>query len=132
MPDYQLPHASFRLDAVGQDLVGPSWSSGWDDEDIDGDGQPGVTIRVKAPLCGGKLFVASETSSKAQATWSAGQLEGDIQVVVQQEILGATGPCLKLAASDSVDHMQGQFRYAPVPEGTTCDSLPRSAWPSVP
>lgn len=95
----------------------------WGAEDVDESGTPGATVRVRAPLCSGEVYVASETDSVSTARRSADVIEGRIRLQVRQRILGASRPCLRWFTSDSVDLMAGNFRYEPVPEGTTCDDL---------
>ena len=124
-----LPSASFVLQAEGEAWTGLPWSSGWGEEDLDQDGEPGVSVQVRSPLCGGELAVASQTLSTAQARFDGQDLSGSLQVEVQQRILGAHGACLRAVAQDSVDRMQGTFRYAPAPPGARCEDLPRTAWP---
>lgn len=126
--DARLPeaHLSFRPGEGG--LVAPGWDTGWAEEDLDQDSQPGVTVLVDAPLCGGELYVASQTRSSATARESDGGLVGELDVTVAQTILGADGACLKLVASDGEHRMRGRFAYAPVPAGTTCAD---AIWPAV-
>ncbi|MCB9778314.1 MAG: hypothetical protein H6742_07105 [Alphaproteobacteria bacterium] len=127
-----LPASTFRLDrAADGSLVGAPWQTGWGADDLDGDGAPGVSVRVRAPLCGGTLHVASQTTSQARATLDDRGLRGRLQVEVGQEILGADGPCLKVAAKDTVEQLAGPFAYVPAPAGATCDSVDRSAWPDA-
>lgn len=124
-----LPSASFVLQAEGEAWTGLPWTSGWGEEDLDQDGEPGVSVQVRSALCGGELAVASQTLSTAQARFDGEELSGSLQVEVQQRILGAHGACLRAVAQDSVDRMQGSFRYAPAPPGARCEDLPRAAWP---
>lgn len=137
-----LPEARFTLREPDPDrsdpdrsdpaaLQAPPWLSGWGEEDIDADGLPGATIRVHAALCGGHLQVASQTRSQATAAWQGAALVGELGVEVSQRILDASGACLRVVARDSVERMQGRFRYEPAPPGATCDALPLSAWPQA-
>lgn len=120
----RLPPVRFELS--GEELSG-KWRSGWEEQDLDQDGLPGVTMRVQASLCSGSLQVASQTSSRAVARWQGEELVGSLEVEVQQRILGATGACLKAAAKDSTDSMRGAFRYRRVAEGTSCEAA--GGWP---
>lgn len=126
--DERLPVAEIRFEAVDGALVATGWENGWDDEDLDGDGHPGVTVIVDAPMCGGALYVASHTRSEGAAQRDGGALRGEVQVTVEQRILGAHGACLRLVAQDSRDGMAGRFAYTPVSPGTTCQDL-SGAWP---
>ncbi|MCK6506182.1 hypothetical protein L6R53_22860 [Myxococcota bacterium] len=112
-------------------LVAPPWETGWGEEDVDADGLPGATIRVYAALCGGHLQVASNTRSEATATWQGDALTGTLGVEVTQTILDASGACLRVVARDSVERMQGHFRYEPAPPGATCDAVPLASWPQA-
>jgi len=127
----RLPPAHFDLETGPQGLVAAPWRTGWDVEDLDTDGEPGVTFRVQAVLCGGDLDVSSETHSAARAAWEGADLVGELDVDVAQRILAASGGCLKLAARDSLEHMEGRFRYTPAPAGTTCASAARRGWPQA-
>lgn len=119
----RLPSTTFHFDsASGGGLEAPAWRQGWGEEDVDHDGDPGATIRVRHPLCGGRLQVASDTTSTATGRWEGGALVGDLSVEVGQRILGASGACLKLAARDSVETMRGGFRYTPVLPGSGCEA----------
>lgn len=130
VPD--LPAARFTLLDTGDGgLEALAWTTGWDEEDLDRDGEPGVTMRVRSALCGGRLQVASQARSTAQARRGAGGLEGTIEVDVGQRILDASGACLRMAARDSTDTVRGRFRYTPAPVGATCASVPLDAWPQA-
>lgn len=108
------------------------WQSGWGPEDVDDDGRPGATVTVEAPMCGGKLYVASTSTTKARAKTHNGGLDGRVQVTVKQQILGAEGACLKSTAEDSLEHHAGWFRLVPTTPDTTCRTFSRQAWPAAP
>ncbi|MFO0727800.1 MAG: hypothetical protein U1E65_28740 [Myxococcota bacterium] len=120
----------FRKDARGQWAAGP-WGSGFGASDDDGDGHPGVTLEVEAPLCGGRLYVRSEAESLARAQREGEGLRGELKVRLKQHILGAEGSCLSALASDSEERLSGKFRYAPVEAGTDCAAMAGSDWPRV-
>ncbi len=124
-----LPAARFHLRPdltpdADHALHGAPWKTGWGPEDLDGDGSPGVTMRVRSTLCGGTLAVASDTTSEAWARWDGDALVGRLKVQVEQRILDASGACLRAAAKDSIEHVAGSFRYTPLPPGSTCADLP--------
>jgi hypothetical protein len=120
----RLPMAPIHFDADGEGgYAARPWRVRWGAEDVDGSGHPGVTVRVRAPLCSGEVYVASDTRSVATATRADDVIEGRIRVRVTQTILDASRPCLRWFTSDSVDTMTGTFRFVPVPEGLTCDAL---------
>jgi hypothetical protein len=109
--------------------AGP-WTSGWDGADHDGDRHPGITIDVRAPLCGGKLHVASTAETRARGVMVEGALEGELRVRIEQRVLGTEGLCLSALAGDERSRLRGSFRYRPVPADTRCGDLER--WPRAP
>lgn len=123
-----LPAARFTLEAKGAGLEA-GWFALWGREDVDGDGRPGATVIVDAPLCGGTLEVASRTGSFATARPDGEGLTGTIRVRVEQWILGTDGACLGLVAKDTDERMAGTFAYAPVADGASCASLAAAPWP---
>lgn len=125
-----LPVSRMRFDLLAEGLVAVDAEEGWGREDLDRDGRPGVTIEVDAPLCGGKLYVASRTTANARAERVGDTIEGRIGVRVEQEILGASATCLRATADDTEDQMLGWFRLLPVPDDATCASWPHAAWPA--
>ncbi|MEZ4468425.1 MAG: hypothetical protein R3F43_29310 [bacterium] len=94
-------------------------TAGWDAEDVDGDGHPGLTLAVDAPLCGGR----STWPARARPGRACGPHDGAlarIAVQVEQRVR-ADGACLKATAADETQALTGWFRLAPVPSpGTTC------------
>ncbi len=127
-PVERLPEARFTLTEKLGAFEG-GWFSLWGREDVDGDGRPGATVIVDAPLCGGTLEVASRTGNFASASPAGGALRGTIRVRVEQWILGTDGACLSLVAKDTDERMTGTFAYAEVPAGTTCATLEGRPWP---
>ena len=55
--------------------------------------------------------------------------EGVIDIHVEQNILGAKGPCLNLMARDTKEWMRGQFAFVKVEDDATCDSVKVSRFP---
>lgn len=107
--------------------AGP-WRAGWDAQDHDRDGHPGLTVTVAAPLCGGQLYLASDVLSLARAELQDGALVGELKVKLGQKILGAEGKCLSVLAADSQEKLWGTFAYVPVAADATCESLAREGW----
>ncbi|MBT3219046.1 MAG: hypothetical protein HN348_08140 [Proteobacteria bacterium] len=107
----------------------PPWPSGWGEEDLDQNDRPGISVRVKAPFCGGELHVAAAAMSTAKTVPMNGALGGRIDIFTEQRVLGASGACLTLLAKDHAQWMDGRVAYFPVPAGTTCETVPESAWP---
>ncbi|MEM9456445.1 MAG: hypothetical protein AAGF11_19850 [Myxococcota bacterium] len=101
----------------------------WSSADIDEDGNPGMTVRVDAPICSGELYVANRSKTRATATVEPQRIEGKARVRVKQQILGAKGACLSAVAKDTDENQSGPFAYVPVPEGSTCATLMAQGWP---
>jgi hypothetical protein len=101
----------------------------WNDEDVDGDGKPGMTVRVEARVCSGALHVANDSSTRAAARFSDQGFGGFSHVRVEQRVLGAEGACLSVVADDTDERFEGPFAFVPVPEGTQCRDLPLRDWP---
>jgi hypothetical protein len=60
----RLPVARFSFAKKNSSAVAAPWSVGWDRADVDRDGNPGVTVHVDSTICGGDLYVGSETTSR--------------------------------------------------------------------
>ncbi len=126
----KLPPAvvRFQLLALGK-ARSDSWFVGWGGEDLDGDGKPGVTVDVDAPLCGGSLYVANGSTSLATARLTEGGMVGDVWVHVQQEVLDASNFCLSWFSAETNERQTGTFAYQKVDDGATCESLASRPWP---
>lgn len=122
----------FFVEADGEEgLTGRSLVS-WSSEDIDEDGNPGMTIRVDAPVCSGELYVSNRSITEAEASLSSDRLEGSGTVDVRQEILGSKGACLGAVAKNTSERNEVVFAYARVEADATCESLVRKAsWPAI-
>lgn len=125
LPPVRVRYAAHK---AGELAAGP-WRSGWSEADTDQDGNPGITMEVDAPLCGGRLFVSSQAESIARARRTPQGLAGQLKVRLSQRILGADGACLSALASDTEERLRGTFRYTEVPEGTSCAALLKEGWP---
>jgi hypothetical protein len=119
----------FNRDAAGG-FRGGQWQTGWGPEDADGDGHPGVSVQVDAPLCGGALYISSSSRNQAVAHRKGAALLGRIRTEVRQRVLGASGACLRATASDTVERKAGWFRLVPAPDDATCDSWSHARWPA--
>jgi len=106
------------------------WTTSWTTEDVDGDGKPGATVLVEAPICGGTVLVGSTSRSIARGSTAGGGFEGELRVSVAQRILETSKGCISLAAHDSENRMLGTFRYVPVAADATCESLQAAGWPA--
>jgi len=116
---YELREGEYRSRSTG----------GWSDEDIDDDGNPGMTIEVDAPLCSGEIYVAHTATTRAWASREGNGLRGRARVLIEQRVLGASNTCLELGAKDTQETVRGPFAYVRVPDGSTCASLIDSGWP---
>jgi len=123
-----LPANEFGFDSNGVDLKGSSVVS-WDDEDVDGDGHPGMTVRVDSSVCSGELYVSNDSRTRARAALDGDALRGTARVTIDQRVLGAKGACLSVVADDTHEVVSGPFAYAPVDSSATCRSLMQSGWP---
>jgi hypothetical protein len=101
----------------------------WNEEDVDGDGKPGMTVRVAARICSGALHVTNDSTTGATARFRADGFGGFARVRVQQRVLGAEGACLSMVADDTDERVEGPFAYAPVRDGTRCEDLSPDDWP---
>lgn len=125
----RLPATTFSLRMRDGRLHGPTWLSGWGEEDVEGDGQPGITVHVDAPLCDGELYVASSTRSTARGHEEKIGARGELKVRSISRVLGTSGGCISAFAGDSREELRGTFAYVPVPAGATCESL-KGSWPA--
>lgn len=101
----------------------------WDEEDVDGDGNPGMSVYVDAPVCSGNLHVSNKTITNARAFGDEGPFYGEVTVTVRQKILGAEGKCLQALSEDSFERSKGSFRYVKIKADDTCTSLLDAGWP---
>jgi hypothetical protein len=101
----------------------------WGEQDLDGDGNPGVTVSVEAPVCSGDLYVSNRSRTHAQGTFSPRRFSGTAKVKVEQQVLGTRGHCLGVVARDTTEVVAGPFAYVKVDKGTTCAELIRDGWP---
>lgn len=128
----RVPPATVRLKTQPDGTVGAVGAeSGWDRGDVDGDGRPGLTVTVKAAICGGALQVASAASTAIRLRVVGEALEGQVKVRVKQTVLGADGACLKKAAEDTDETHAGWVRLVPVPAGATCKTWQPAQWPAL-
>lgn len=118
----------FSLQEGGDSFTGGSRVS-WRAEDIDRDGNPGMTVNVDAPVCSGDLYVANDSRTVATGAFRSEGFHGFANVRIAQTVLGSRGRCLGLVARDSEEVVSGPFAYVRVAAGATCASLLRNGWP---
>jgi hypothetical protein len=117
------------LGSDGSAVMSP-WNVAWGHEDLDSDGNPGATFTVGGTFCSGDLYVASQSHYSAEkARFSGNQLTGELKVEQRQQVMGASGFCLRAMVGDSTDLQSGTFAYRAVPAETTCASLAGKPWP---
>jgi hypothetical protein len=106
------------------------WSTGWGDEDLDGDDHPGASVQISGTSCSGEVYVSNQSTSTLVAGQSTEDgLTGKLSVHMKQKILGASGLCLKLIAGDSDDTQTGWFAYRRISPGNSCRTLAGKPWP---
>ncbi|MDJ0766508.1 MAG: hypothetical protein QNJ97_26275 [Myxococcota bacterium] len=125
----RLPPARFRFHRGKKGFIAKPWKVGWQQADIDQDGHPGMSVYVDAPICSGRLHVASKTVSSAQGNLTKTGMTGKIQVDLTQNILGSNSFCLTLFSSDCREKQSGFFAYRRVDPNTTCRTLLKNRWP---
>ncbi len=120
--------ASFAV-AADDTLAAAPWSSGWGKEDLDGDSFPGATVHI-AGKCAGQVYVSNQSTTTLRSGRATEDgMTGEIDVLVEQKVLGASGFCLKLVAGDSDEKQTGTFAFRRVPVGVTCRNLADRPWP---
>jgi hypothetical protein len=125
-----IPRAIIQFNEKDHYVRATPWVVGWNSADVDKDGQPGLSIDIKAALCSGSLYVASTSRSSAVGMWENGQLAGDIVVQTDQVMLGSDSACLNFFSKDTKDEQRGRFAYRKVESDATCERLLRSGtWP---
>jgi hypothetical protein len=125
-----IPRARIEFDKKDGQWRAKPWVVGWTVDDLDKDGQPGVSIDVKSALCSGALHIQSTSHSSAVGKQQGEGLAGDIFVRTEQVMLGADSACLRLFSKDTIDQQKGHFAYRKVQNDATCKSLAQSGnWP---
>jgi hypothetical protein len=126
----RMPHAQPKFTPLADgSYMADFWTSGWDQTDHDQDGDPGVSIDVRAPLCGGDVFMESHARSESRAVPWHGALAGKIRVEVTQKVLGTHGACLAFMAKDHTQWLHGFVAYEPLDGPRGCDDMGPFSWP---
>lgn len=125
-----LPSDRFVLEARAGGILRGRSRVDWGSEDVDEDGNPGMTVVVDSDVCSGELYVSNDSRTRALA-WrrSDGSLAGHANVRILQQVLGSQGVCLGLVAKDTKEEVRGPFAYVPVSEGASCKSWSPRTWP---
>ena len=113
-----------RLDNDQQDSL-PTLASDPRVFDADGDGEPGVTIRIRG-LVSGEIYLVQRGWSRLRTTTVSGnQIAGHIDWATEQNIIGATQPALQNAPPTSPDpsDRRNHFLAVRVDASTTCEDI---------
>jgi len=98
--------------------------------DWDGDGHPGATLKLSVPLLpDGELYVVQRGHSVLNGRINQpGKIDGGIDVrIFEQRVLGAWPGFLNKSPEIKPDPKESRFSIAPVPAGSTCESLKKTA-----
>jgi hypothetical protein len=97
--------------------------------DWDNDGHPGATLRLSVPLLpDGELYVVQRGHSILDGRLvQPGKIEGGIEVRnFEHRVLGAWPGFLNRSPEIKPDPKESRFSLAPVPVGSTCESLKKT------
>jgi hypothetical protein len=97
--------------------------------DQDGDGHPGVTVRLRIPLVGTvRMYVVQHGHSRFEGVVQDGGVRGRVeQLVLEQRTLGSSFAPLAATPTLTPDPGRSRFRLDKVADERSCTSL-RSAW----
>lgn len=87
--------------------------------DADGDGQPGVTVKVSG-LVSGEIYLVQRSRSRFRGEQVKDGFRGRIEFENEQSILGATRSVLKSAPDAKPDWNRSFFYLKKVPDSTSC------------
>jgi hypothetical protein len=87
--------------------------------DQDGDGKPGVTVRVRG-LVSGELYIAQRSISSLRGARRGDVFTGRVDFRTEDVVLGSTSKLLERRAKTRPDPSQSFFRMKRAPAGTTC------------
>lgn len=124
-----LPSSELLMFSDSEGVLHGRTVTEWDEEDLDEDSNPGLTVTVDAPVCSGSLYVANRSTTEARAHLATRFLGGHAEMHREERILGAKGACLSLMAESTEETIAGPFAYVPVDADATCESLLREEWP---
>lgn len=102
----------------------------WTREDLDKDGEPGLSIDVNARICRGRLYVGNHSRMQSMARWThPWQWDGEIETEHTMQILGSDSFCLRTFARSRKEQAHGRFRFKAIPGPTSCAKLLKKPWP---
>lgn len=103
----------------------------WGREDVDDDGNPGMTVSVDSVPCSGQVYVSNASSTQAVAAFATPtEFRGQATVAIKQDVLGASARCLRLGAGKTTQTVGGPFSFVPVDPNVTCRQLMQQGWPT--
>lgn len=109
------------------DIRGPLPTSGRDPrvDDVDRDGQPGLTVQVGGLIDGEIFLVQRSWSELTGVVRSQNQIEGQVEWDSEEQILGASASILTSAPDKRPDPKRGRsfFRMRRVPSSATCGEV---------
>lgn len=121
-------HLNFQPDPKG--LFRANTQVQWSKQDLDQDGEPGLSIDIDARICKGQLYVGDKTRVQSTARFVDNQSwEGEITTKHRFEILGSNSFCLRAFARSRDEQAKGRFRFQPLPGPTRCQDLKGRPWP---
>jgi hypothetical protein len=94
--------------------------------DQDGDGHPGVTLRVRG-IVAGELYVVQRATSLLDGTGRAGRFSGRVSFSSDDVVLGATRRLLTLRTRTRPDLARSSFWLERLPARSTCRDAMTSA-----
>lgn len=94
--------------------------------DTDGDGKPGVTVRVHG-IVSGEVYVAQRSSSSLEGVKKANGFSGMVRFQTEESILGASKGALKKHVETRTNPERSFFRMVRVPESTSCEQAVKLA-----
>ncbi len=127
----KIPAATFRYAPSADGWTAEPWIAGWGADDLDGNGVPGMSVTVDAPICDGSLDIVSRALTRATITPEGEAFGGAVSIEIDRTIAGASNPCLRLVPKHTIETVTGSFRFVRLPAAATCDSLGSEAWPAT-
>lgn len=87
--------------------------------DQDGDGAPGVTVRVSG-IVSGEVHLVQRTKTRFSGAATANGFAGGIHYELEQNVIGATSSMLKRGPNPVADPNGSAFSLIRVPKNTSC------------
>lgn len=90
--------------------------------DLDGDGQPGLTVR-SAGIVDGEIYLVQRTRSRLDGRLAGDTLDGSIDWTVEDAVLGADNPILAMAVPLEPDPDASSIRTTRIDGALDCDAI---------